>query len=72
MNNKLLGNFANIVAIVGILVCALAGASRLHGMYTIFGFEAMTLFVGGTALMVFATLMKLHIISEHILQKPRS
>ena len=62
MNNHFLGIFANIVAVIGILACAVAGLSRLFGSYHVLGYEAMTLFIGGISLMVFAALIKLHII----------
>ena len=67
--NNILALVANIVAVVGIAVCAIAGISRLSGSYHVMGYEAMTLFIGGTALMVFASLIKLHIIKIHILSK---
>jgi len=38
----------------------------LLGSYHVLGYEAMTLFVGGISLMVFSTLIKLHIIESHI------
>ena len=44
----------------GIIVCALAGVSRLLGIYHVLGFESVTLFIGGIALMVMACLVKLH------------
>jgi hypothetical protein len=69
MNNNLLGILGNIVAAVGIGVCAVAGVARILGSYYVMGFEAITLFIGGTALMVFAALIKLHIIKTHILSK---
>lgn len=52
----------DIAAVVGIVVCLVAGLGRILGQYHVLGFEAMTLFVGGTALMVFACLAKLHLI----------
>ncbi len=59
MNDSLewLGNSA---AVVGILICLLTGVVRVTGSYYFLGFEALTLFIGGTALMVFACLVKLH------------
>lgn len=67
MNNDLLGVFGNVVAAIGVLVCAIAGVSRLLGSYHVLGYEAMTLFIGGMSLMVFAALIKLHIIKTHLL-----
>lgn len=50
----------NGVGIAGIAVCAVAGIGRLLGNYHLLGFETVTLFIGGTALMVMACLVKLH------------
>ena len=44
----------------GGLVCAAAGLGRLAGHYYLFGFEATTLFLAGTALMVFACMVRLY------------
>jgi len=70
MNNDLLEVFANTIAVIGILVCAVAGAGRLFGSYYVFGYEAMTLFIGGISLMVFSGLIKLHLIKALISRKP--
>ena len=61
--NKLLDFTGNIAAALGILVCLVAGASRLTGSYYVLGYEAITLFTGGIALMVMACLAKLHRLS---------
>ena len=66
MNKNFLGTVANIVATIGVVICAIAGLSRLLGSYHVLGYEAMTLFIGGISLMVFSALMKLHIIESHI------
>jgi hypothetical protein len=66
MNQDFLGIVANMVAAIGVLICAVAGFSRLLGNYHVLGYEAMTLFMGGISLMVFATLIKLHIVESSI------
>lgn len=66
MNEDILGVIANIVAAVGVIVCAVAGFSRLLGSYHVFGYEAMTFFIGGISLMVFALLIKLHLVERAI------
>ena len=66
MNEDFLGLVANIVASIGVVVCAVAGFSRLLGSYHVLGYEAMTLFIGGISLMVFAMLIKLHIVERRI------
>ena len=63
--NNLLELAGNIAAILGILVCALAGVARITGYYYVFGYEAVTLFIAGMALMVMACLAKLHNLTLH-------
>lgn len=58
--NRLLDLAGNVAAMLGILVCVLAGVARLTGSYYVFGYEAVTLFIAGMALMVMACLAKLH------------
>ncbi|MCW8916187.1 MAG: hypothetical protein OQK24_10080 [Magnetovibrio sp.] len=57
-------NLGNIAAVIGILLCLVAGLSRLAGMYYVAGFEAMTLLNGGIALMVAAILMKIELLAR--------
>ena len=66
MNERFLGIAANIVAAIGVIVCAVAGFSRLLGSYHVIGYEAMTLFIGGISLMAFATLIKLYVLERRI------
>ena len=70
MNSDLLEVFASTIAVIGIVVCAVAGVGRLFGSYYVFGYEAMTLFIGGISLMVFSGLIKLHLIKALISRKP--
>lgn len=58
--DKVLVLLGDILGGVGVLVCALAGGSRLLGSHYFFGFETVTLFLGSIALMVMACLVKLH------------
>ena len=61
--DKLLDFAGNIAAALGILICLVAGVTRLTGSYYVLGYEAITLFIGGIALMVMACLTKLHRLS---------
>ena len=61
--NKYVELIGNVAAITGILVCLAAGLIRLSGNYFIFGFETQTLFLVSIAIMVFACLAKLHVLS---------
>ena len=45
--------------ILGVLLCLVAGISRLTGNYYVADVEATTLFMVGTGLMVFACLLRL-------------
>jgi type IV secretory pathway VirB2 component (pilin) len=66
MNNNLFGAVANIAAAVGVVACAATGLNRLLGGHHFLGYEAMTVFTGGVALMVFAALIKLQIIDSKL------
>lgn len=52
----------NVLAGVGIALCVLAAGVRLTGSHYVLGFEAATLFLGGTAVMVMACLAKLQLL----------
>ena len=58
--DKLLGLIGNIAALLGILICLIAGFNRLIGSYHLLGYEDMTLFIGGIGIMVAACLAKLY------------
>jgi hypothetical protein len=60
MMDKTLQILGSIVGATGILICLLAGINRLTGGHWILGFETITLFTGGTALMIAGCLAKLH------------
>ncbi len=55
---------ANIAGLAGILLCLVSGVARITGQYHVAGFEAMTLFVSGVGLMVFACLLKLELLTR--------
>lgn len=58
MNNlvKLAGDLAGFV---GMAICLIAGIYRVTGHYHLAGFEAMTVFAAGVALMVAGCFLKL-------------
>jgi len=56
---------SNALAILGLAICLISGLSRIFGSYHVLGYEAMTLFMGGTALLVTACLAKLQLILEN-------
>ena len=58
---KLIQTVGDIAAILGITICLVTGVMRLSGQAVVFGFEAITLFIGGVALMVMACLAKLQV-----------
>lgn len=56
---NILGLGARITGITGAVVCLVSGAARIAGHSYLAGFESMTLFVGGIALMVCSVVLKL-------------
>lgn len=58
---KLLDTLEKVSAIAGVVVCGLAGIIRISGTYYLMGIQTMTIFTAGIALMVLATLLKLHL-----------
>jgi hypothetical protein len=60
---KLMEIFGNVAAVFGILVCCVAGVSRLLGNWQTLGFSTMTLFTLGVGLMVVACLAKLQVLN---------
>ena len=61
--DRLIELAGNGAAVVGIVVCAIAGAVRLSGSFYVMSYEGKTLFLAGIALMVMACLAKLHLLS---------
>jgi hypothetical protein len=49
-----------LTAVLGILVCAVAGLARVGGAFHVAGFESITLLQGGVALMVLACVLRLY------------
>ena len=60
---QLLTLSGHIAAVLGILLCLASGLARVSGSYHLAGYEATTLFLVGTGLMVFACLAKLQTLS---------
>lgn len=55
----LFGLGAKISAVIGTAACLVAGVARVLGHSYVAGFESMTLFIGGMALMLLGVLLKL-------------
>ena len=58
--DKLLKLVGDLGAVTGILICVTAGMTRIAGNYHFAGFETVTLFIVGIAIMLTATLAKLY------------
>jgi hypothetical protein len=58
--SKVLAIAGNVLSGTGLLLCLLAGVSRLSGSYFVFSYEAMTVFNAGVGVMVTACLVKLY------------
>ena len=63
MDSKHIDIAALVLVALGALVCLGAGVSRLAGTFYLFGFQSVTLFIGGIALMVLAVYLKLHVLA---------
>ena len=60
---KTIDTIGTVFGVLGILVCLLAGVSRVVGNHYLLGFESITLFIGGISVMVAACLAKLHCVN---------
>lgn len=60
---KLIEVVGNILAVVGILVCLVAGIARMMTNWYLMGFESLTIFTVGMGLMLMACLAKLQVLS---------
>lgn len=54
----------NVLALSGVALCVVAGGARVLGSHYFFGFESITLFTAGTALMVMACLAKVQLLAQ--------
>jgi len=63
MDNSLL-SVGRLAGIVGVLIAAIAGATRLTGRFSLAGFEVGTLLLVGVAAMVFACLCFLVVLTN--------
>ena len=50
-----------VAGVAGLLVCLVSGALRLSGIWEFQGFDLLTLFIAGIALMVAACFLKLQV-----------
>ena len=62
--NNVLDQGGNALAVLGLLMCIVAGATRLLGSFYVFNLEAMTLFNAGTAVLIVACFAKLQLILQ--------
>lgn len=63
MLRKLGKTMSLVAALGGAVLCAVSGASRLVGQYSISYYDVMTLFITGVGLMVFSILIEVHLAS---------
>ena len=64
--DKLIATAGHVAAIVGTLVCVVAGAARVANVYEIAGVDSIALFTVGIGGMVFACLAKLHVLTAQL------
>jgi len=58
----LFGALSNVVGLLGIVICLVAGIFRISGSFYVGGYEALTLFTAGVGVMVFSCLLKLEVL----------
>lgn len=63
---RILEMLGNLAAFIGALLCAGSGGARLAGFYHLAGFEVMSLFTGGMALLLFSAVIKLDILASRM------
>lgn len=61
--NKLIRIGGDVAAVAGTLLCLVTGLARLFGVYELGGVESIALFTVGVGGMVFACLVKLHLLA---------
>lgn len=62
--NRVLELAGNITGWLGILLCLLSGGVRIAGIFYFAGFQTITLFMGGMALMLASCVLKLEILNQ--------
>ena len=62
--NKLIRIAGDAAAVVGTLLCIVAGAARVAGVYEVANVDSIALFTVGIGGMVFACLAKLHLLTH--------
>ncbi len=55
---------ANALGLLGIVVCLVTGVARALGFPYLAGFESITLFIGGIALICMGCFVKLHVLEK--------
>jgi hypothetical protein len=57
--DKLIAYGGNLFALAGLCLCLSAVAGRLSGGFVILGFQSVSIFIGGVALIVVSCLLKI-------------
>jgi len=60
---KYLDFIGNGAAVLGMSMCLAAGLLRIYGLFFVLGYQSMTVFAAGTGVMVFACLVKIHVLT---------
>jgi len=61
---KIVRTVGDTVAVLGVLLCVASGIARAVNVSSMHGLQTLTLFNLGVALMVFACLAKLHVLTS--------
>ncbi len=59
---KLVITIANFMGLFGLFLCGTSGLLRIANIHQLIGYENMTLFIGGTGIMVASMLIKQELI----------
>lgn len=62
--NRILELAGVITGWLGILLCLISGGARIAGMFYFSGFQTITLFMGGMALMLSSCVLKLEVLNQ--------
>ena len=62
--NRILELAGDITGWLGMLLCLISGGVRIAGMFYFAGFQTITLFMGGMALMLASCVFKLEVLNQ--------
>ncbi len=61
---KYLDLIGNVAGLLGASMCLAAGLLRIYGLFFVLGYSSLAIYIAGTGVMVFACLVKLHVLTS--------